>query len=245
MKAFSNTGAAILLLTVMTVSLGQTPPAHKASLPAGSATVSEWKGDVVLHAAQGALVPCQRGLVLEAGAVIQTAKGSLLLTLQDQSQVLVEPNSQVVLEAPDQSGGKYLQQIIGKILAKVQKRIGVTPSFRMGTPTAVISVRGTEFAVSVNRRGRTSVEVFEGLVEVQGLGAFGAPVMVRPNFATEVNQDKAPEQPHESQDNRKGEDNAWPGLGGSSGKGNSEDSPSEQHQTPNQTTPNKGEGPED
>jgi len=65
----------------------------------------------------------------------------------------------------------------------------------MGTPTAVITVRGTRFSVEVGKKQKTSVEVFEGLVEVGGFGQ-GPPVMLRPGFSTGVEQDRNPEPPH-------------------------------------------------
>ena len=65
----------------------------------------------------------------------------------------------------------------------------------MGTPTAVITVRGTRFSVEVNKKHKTSVEVFEGVVEVAGLTQGASPVLLRPGFQTGVDQDRAPEQP--------------------------------------------------
>jgi ferric-dicitrate binding protein FerR (iron transport regulator) len=102
--------------------------------------------------------------------------------------------------------------LMGKINAKVQKRLGNAPSFRMGTPTAVITVRGTRFAVDVDKKERTHVEVYEGLVEVAGF-LHGAPVMVRPGYSTGVEQNRDPEQPH-GMDNREREnENRWnPGV---------------------------------
>jgi ferric-dicitrate binding protein FerR (iron transport regulator) len=99
---------------------------------------------------------------------------------------------------------------MGKINAKVQKRLGNAPSFRMGTPTAVITVRGTRFSVDVDKKQRTHVEVYEGLVEVAGF-FHGAPVMLRPGFSTGVEQNRDPEQPH-GMDNRENENRWNPGV---------------------------------
>src|SRR5207302_272355 len=66
--------------------------------------------------------------------------------------------------------GFSLELLIGKVVNKIEKRLGSTPSFRMGTPTAVITVRGTRFSVEVTKKQRTEVEVFEDLVEVEGIG---------------------------------------------------------------------------
>jgi ferric-dicitrate binding protein FerR (iron transport regulator) len=139
----------------------------------------------------------QRGTVLVAESRISTAKGSILLNLQDGCQVLVKAHTQVVLKNPGESHGYFLELLIGKITAKVQKRLGGAPSFRMGTPTAVITVRGTRFQVEVTKKNRTIVEVFEGLVEVEGLGGTSPPVFIKPGFRTGVEPNRAPDQPRE------------------------------------------------
>ena len=184
----------------VSVACAQAPEAHRASLPVGSATIEDVKGDVVIHSPQGGIIRSQRGQLLSAETNIETRKGSLLLVLQDGSQVLVEQYSSVVLKVPDQSGGKYLQQLFGKVLAKIQKRLGVTPSFRMGTPSAVISVRGTQFEVAVTKQGKTTVDVFEGLVEVKSVGSIAAGVMLKPGFQTQVLPSSNPDTPTEFED---------------------------------------------
>jgi len=68
----------------------------------------------------------------------------------------------------------------------VQKRSGITPSFRMGTPTAEVTVRGTHFSVQVTKKNKTIVEVFEGLLGVEGFGVASPPVLIKPGFCTRV-----------------------------------------------------------
>jgi len=187
----------IALTTVVFVfAAAQTAPPQQTILPIGSAEISEVKGAVVLHSPQGSPLNAQRGVTVTAGSTIETAKGSVLLDLQDGSQVLVKAHSNVVLKAPNEGKGYSLELFIGNILVKVRKRLGNNPSFRMGTPTAVITVRGTHFSVEVNKRG-TMVEVFEGLVEVAGLMQGSPRVLIRPGFSTGVERDRGPEQPRE------------------------------------------------
>lgn len=197
MKNFLGLLIALIPLLVIPLASEQNP-APATVLPVGSAMVNEVKGTVSIRSPQGdALVP-QRGLVLATASTIETAKGSVLLDLQDGSQVLVKADSRVVLRAPNEEKGYYLELLIGKIIAKVQKRLGNAPSFKMGTPTAVITVRGTRFLVDVNRKQRTKVDVYEGLVEVNGMGGgFGAPVMIRPGFGTDIELNRPPENPRE------------------------------------------------
>jgi hypothetical protein len=191
MSATRHFCAGWLLILVLAGANGQIP--QPTALPTGSATVSDLKGEVEIHSPRGEAVAAQRGTVLSAESKIDTAKGSILLDLEDGSQVLVKSNSHVVLKAANQGKGYWFELLLGKITAKVQKRLGNAPSFRMGTPTAVITVRGTRFAVDVDKKERTHVEVYEGLVEVSGF-LHGAPVMVRPGFSTGVEHNHDPEE---------------------------------------------------
>jgi len=198
MKTCPHLCTALVVLVVFCTAAGQDPmPTQPTSLPVGSATITEVKGEVVLHGPQGEALVAQRGLVLAATSTIETEKGNLLLELQDGSQVLVKPHSRVVLQDPNQGKGFYLELLIGKVVNKIQKRLGNTPSFRMGTPTAVVTVRGTRFEVEVNKKLRTYVAVYEGVVEVAGLFGTAPPVLVRPGFITNVDRDREPAQPRE------------------------------------------------
>lgn len=198
MKKCPHFCTAWVVLIVFCTAAGQDPKSvQPTSLPVGSATITEVKGEVVLHGPQGEAMGAQRGLVLAAESAIETQKGNLLLELQDGSQVLVKPHSRVVLKAPNQDKGFYLELLIGKVVNKIQKRLGNTPSFRMGTPTAVVTVRGTRFEVEVTKKLRTYVVVYEGLVEVAGLVGGATPVLVRPGFITNIDRDREPAQPRE------------------------------------------------
>lgn len=198
MKPCSYFWTALVILIVSCTAIGQDPQvAQPTSLPVGSATVAEVKGEFVLRGPQGETLAPQRGLVLSAESAIETKKGSVLLELQDGSQVLVKPHSRVVLKDPNQGKGFYLELFIGKVVNKVQKRLGNTPSFRMGTPTAVVTVRGTRFEVEVTTKARTYVVVYEGVVEVASLAGIAPPVMVRPGFITNIDQGREPTQPRE------------------------------------------------
>ena len=109
--------------------------------------------------------------------------------------MLVKSHTRLQLTAPESSAGNFLQLLLGNIIAKVQKRLGMEPSFRMGTPTAVITVRGTRFSVEVDKKSKTYVEVYEGLVEVTALSSPSRPVMIRPGFSTQVGEQNGPETP--------------------------------------------------
>jgi hypothetical protein len=185
------------LLAISLPLLAQNAPLEPTALPIGSAVVSEVKGELVITSPQGTPLVAQRGATLSAESRIETAKGTLLLELQDGSQVLIKAHSNVVLKAPNEGNGYSLELFIGKIMAKVQKRLGGAPSFRMGTPSAVITVRGTRFGVEVNKKRKTFVDVFEGLVDVSGVMEGSPHILLRPGFYTGVDVDRNPEGPRE------------------------------------------------
>lgn len=213
----------LMLLALNSLAIARPVQSEPATLASGSAVIADLKGEVALRSAAGAALSAQIGRVLPAESSIETMKGSLLLSLQDGSQVLVKPHSRVTLKAPEQSQGNFLQLFIGNIMAKIQKRIGNAPSFRMGTPTAVITVRGTRFSVEVTNKNKTIVQVYEGLVEVAGLAMPNHPIMVKPGFYTQIENDRPPQTPRQ-----------MPGVDGPGGRGaeNEGESPLQRNQGP-------------
>src|SRR5262249_29569985 len=121
--------------------------------------------------------------------------GRLLLRLSDGSEVLVRSHTRLLLQQPSIIDPSYFQLLLGRIRALIKKRTGGTAPFELGTPSAVIAVRGTQFDVEVNQRNVTEVDVADGLVEVYGRGPSRGSVLVEPGFSTRVGIDTDPEQP--------------------------------------------------
>jgi FecR protein len=226
----------LMLLLVFAEAPAQKAEPQPTTLPVGSASIAEFKGQISIRSPQGQTVSAQPGLTIAAESTIEIEKGSLLLNLADGSQVLVKSHSQVVLKDPSQDKGFSLELLIGKLVAKIQKRLGAAPSFRMGTPTAVITVRGTRFSVEVNKKRRTRIEVFEGLVEIQGIGGIGQPVMLGPGFATSVERNQPPERPHEMMQNLREGPEGRPGQ-----PGTGQESDRENRQRPGTQPDNRNE----
>ena len=201
----SRTG--ILLTIILWVALstcaGQTSSSQgaPAPTPAGfapfaGAVVSEWRGPVQVEIPGGAAGRPIRGQVLPEGTVLDTREGQLVLVLRaDESEVLVQPHSRLILRAPQPGNWDALQVILGRVRAYIRKRTGGAAPFQMGTPSAVIAVRGTRFDVEVNARGITEVDVFEGLVEVGSATLPGVSVLVSPGMSTRVAVGAPPEGP--------------------------------------------------
>ncbi len=173
-----------------------------ANAPYAGATISDFKGKVSIQLPSQALSVPARGELLPAETTVSTDDGRLLLKLGDGSDVLVRPHTRLVLKQPETSGWKYFQMMIGRVRTSIQKRLGGAPAFQIGTPSAVISVRGTKFEIEVDRRGFTEVDVDEGVVELEALSGLGQSVMVTAGFSSRVGMETGPEVPRPTRDMR-------------------------------------------
>jgi hypothetical protein len=202
----------------VTVQQTNTPAATTAA--AANATVVDIKGKVQVQISGQAASTPARGQVLPAETVVITDDGRILLKLEDGSEILVNKHTRLVLKQPAASAWQRLQLLLGHIKAQIQKRIGGSPPFQIGTPSAVISVRGTRFTVEVDKHNSTKVVVEEGEVQLESTSGVGKPVIIKAGQKSRVKEDSAPEPPQEapeagrqSGNNGNGRDNSPSGLG--------------------------------
>jgi len=172
----------------------QQPSAAPAAVPFAGATISEWKGKIHLEIPGQPSTSPARGELLPPGTVVETGGGSMLLRLEDGSQILVRAHTHLLVQQPTPTERGYFQLLLGRIRALINKRTGGAPPFELGTPSAVIAVRGTQFEVIVNKRHQTQVDVFQGQVEVIGKSS-GKSVFVGPGSSTHVGMNTPPEAP--------------------------------------------------
>jgi uncharacterized membrane protein YgcG len=173
-----------------------------ASAPYAGATISDFKGKVGIQLPAQAFAAPVRGEILPPETTVNTEDGRLLLKLSDGSDVLVRAHTKLLLKQPETSGWKYFQLLMGRVRTQIQKRMGGSPAFQIGTPSAVISVRGTKFDVEVDRRGFTEVDVDEGVVELEAVTGRGQSVMITAGFSSRVGMEGGPEVPRPTQDLR-------------------------------------------
>ena len=104
------------------------------------------------------------GQVLTPGDQLKTATGArATVTFDDASRVDLNPGSSFTLkEATPEASGMELK--LGSLKAWISKSLN--RRFQVRTPTAVCSVRGTEFGVDVGEAGDTRVQMFGGLLAV-------------------------------------------------------------------------------
>jgi uncharacterized membrane protein YgcG len=180
----------------------EAPQTTAASAPYAGATISDFKGKVSIQLPAQAFAAPVRGEVLPPDTTVSTDDGRLLLKLSDGSDVLVRAHTKLLLKQPEASGWKYFQLLVGRVRTQIQKRMGGSPAFQIGTPSAVISVRGTKFDVEVDRRGFTEVDVDEGVVELEAVTGRGQSVMITAGFSSRVGMEGGPEVPRPTQDLR-------------------------------------------
>jgi len=174
----------------------QVPAPRPSPAPFAGAIVSEWKGEVHVQLPGMSMSRPTRGQVLPADTVLDTGEGRLVLVLRtDESEIIVQPHTRLVVKEPAPGNWDALEILLGRVHAYIRKRTGGAPPFQMGTPSAVIAVRGTRFDVEVNGRGVSEVDVFDGLVEVASSTVPGSSVLVSPGFSTRVGMATPPEPP--------------------------------------------------
>jgi hypothetical protein len=134
---------------------------------------------------------------VQVGDQIRTGDGgTMTLTLLDGSYMVVTPNSTITVD--DQwSGG--LRNIANVVLGKVRFFIknlgdGKPNPIRVGTPTALIAVRGTIFEVTVED-GQTEVWCLENHVGVESATLHDREVILDPGKHTLVRKNENPLMP--------------------------------------------------
>src|SRR6266481_2362422 len=122
------------------------------------ATIAEWKGNIRLNLPGQLPSNPLRGEQLPPGTILDTGSGRLLLRLSDGSEMIVRAHTRLQVQQPSLTDPSYFQLLLGRIRALIYKRTGGVP-FELGTPSAVIAVRGTHFDVEVKPHKVTEVDV--------------------------------------------------------------------------------------
>lgn len=143
------------------------PVLAKAQFGMDTARVITLEGRVSLDRS-GELWILQAGETVRGGQTIVTGPdGYAQLELGDQSIVEVFPNSRLVFRESPFNFRDLINLYLGKIRLQIQHLTGGGPPYRVTTPTAVISIRGTVLDIDVGPGEETTVQVEEGTVGVR------------------------------------------------------------------------------
>ncbi len=188
---------ALILVFPLSIFLTQAKASGISAVPPGGAVILDLSGTIKVHDPNGRKLSVARESLLSEGTMIETSpEAKMLLRLEDGSEVLIGPHSRLLLKREYLPTGTTLfDLLLGRIKAVVTKRYTGSPSFQLGTPSAIIAVRGTRFYVEVNSHEVTEVDVEQGLVQVAGRKDPDNFVLLEPGFSTRVGPDMNPEAP--------------------------------------------------
>lgn len=179
-------------------------PASWLKVPAASADISFVRGDVRLALPGESATIAQSGMKLPIGAKVITGDGSASVVFADGSSITLEPHTELALDTLsnfERHGmvDSTVRLNRGTIKTRVLER-APRSRFQTITPSAVASVRGTEYRVNftqaspnqTERKDATLVEVYAGLVDV---GAQQKSYPVPAEFGIVSKQGEAPSPP--------------------------------------------------
>jgi hypothetical protein len=156
----------LLLAAMSVVCLAQFPPPSDSGQYAATVLTMTGQVSVLKDMVPIALLP---GATVQVQQMIVTgADGHATFQVSDGSTFEVFPNSHLVFRKNAWNPKDFIDLLVGRIRVHIE-HFGTVPNpNRVLTPTAVISVRGTTFDVTVGEDDETTtVEVEDGLVEVR------------------------------------------------------------------------------
>jgi ferric-dicitrate binding protein FerR (iron transport regulator) len=123
--------------------------------------------------------------------IVTGPDGSAIFQVADGSTFEVFPNSKAIFRDSPTDWENLLKMILGKVRVEIQHLGGQPNPNKVRTPTAVISVRGTIFDVSVmDVEGTTLVMVEQGTVVVKNELQPGEPKILHAGEWVEVDPDQ-------------------------------------------------------
>ena len=176
----------LLLMVGVVLSVGTT--SLEAQLAPETALVQTLSGRVSVERA-GELWVLMPGQTVKGGQVVVTGPdGYAKMELSDQSTIEVFPNSRLVFRANRFNWSDLVDLYLGKIRLHIQRLVNDEETYRVTSPTAVISVRGTILEVEVDAAEDTLVYVETGSVLVRHRLMPGGDVLVESGQSLRVNQ---------------------------------------------------------
>lgn len=163
LRGVRGIGTGLLALATIAVCNAQILPSY----PEAAATVISQTGQVSVLRDNAPWALFVGDSVQSRQVIVTGPDGFAKFQVSDGSTFDVYPNSTVVFRKNPPNWRDLLDMLAGKVRIHIEKLGGQPNNNRVMTPTAVISVRGTTFDVSVNDEEATLVEVEEGIVDVR------------------------------------------------------------------------------
>lgn len=133
--------------------------------------VNSFEGKVTVQRSDKGVLDAFGGMQLISQDNVNVGEESFLELLADSDKhIAAEENTGFVLKSSGTSdnGNITIELLYGKALFTIDNKLNENSSFKVTTPNAVMSVRGTRFSVWYDiTTGQTVIEVFEGTVEAE------------------------------------------------------------------------------
>ncbi|HZP75453.1 MAG TPA: FecR domain-containing protein [Pseudolabrys sp.] len=145
--------------------------------------VAKFSGEVWVVRGETQRVALGSDTILDAGDNIRTGRNGRVLLTRGEERIVISPNSAIGIPTQGRDGfPTTIAQQAGSILLEVEKKN--VQHFEVETPYLAAVVKGTQFRVTVNRRG-AHVEVTRGQVQVSDFKS-GQNVLVLPGQSAKV-----------------------------------------------------------
>ncbi len=114
----------------------------------------------------GKTVNLKVGDIVSNGDIIKTSKGGIVeLVYDDTSKITIKENSVVQIGSISVKDSGSVSVVSGEVSGKfVKLKKG---EHKLGSPTAICAVRGTEFTMGVSKGGSSKIELTEGKLDVR------------------------------------------------------------------------------
>lgn len=136
--------------------------------------VNSFEGKVTVQRSDKGVLDAFGGMQLISQDNVNVGEESFLELLADSDKhIAAEENTGFVLKSSGTSdnGNITIELLYGKALFTIDNKLNENSSFKVTTPNAVMSVRGTRFSVWYDvTTEQTVIEVFEGTVEAEYSG---------------------------------------------------------------------------
>jgi len=183
-----------------------------------------------------------RGQRAQSGDKVETGWFSYALIASEQYRAKFEIFSSTQVKLAEGTPGVLLSVERGRIRAMFDKITGSEPRV-VKTPGALLAVRGTQFDVAVDTAGRTTVDVFEGTVEVRS-ELLREPIFIRAGEQSVYGRREAPTARPMPESHRRNDPNRQPPQKGGEPKGGDpKGAPPRGAQPPPQQPPQKPPSP--
>ncbi len=156
------------------------------------AKISHLSGDVQVRSGEKAKWEAAKpDQIVRPGSQLKTSsQSSVNLQTKEKHRVHLSPKTTILVE--ETSSEKTIFKVLLGRLRSYVRPLKKNQQFRIKSPVAVASVRGTEFDTIVEENDKTTFEVTEGVVNVSDLENIGAEVTLFKNQRTSIMRGHAP-----------------------------------------------------